>query len=134
VKGRSRKAGFTLVECVVTVFLLGVGVVGVASMFIYANLSERKAAHMDQARNIAEQALEQVRAQGYGVFTDPSGSVPLETPGLPRATGVLAWQPYPTGAPEQGLKLVAVNLAWDSAGSSSGRYQLTTLVSKPEGG
>jgi prepilin-type N-terminal cleavage/methylation domain-containing protein len=133
-RGRKRKAGFTLTECVVTVFLLGVGVVGVASMFVCANLSERKATYADQARNIAEQTLEKVRAQGYGVFTQASGTVSVAAPGLPRATGVLAWQPYPSGAPEQGLRLVALNLTWDWAGPTSGQYRLVTLMSKPDGG
>jgi len=130
---RRSRCGFTLVECLVTIILLGVGVVGVASMFVYANMSERKAAYADLARDVAEQTLENVRAQGYGVFTQPSGTTTVPTPGLPRSTCVMAWQPYPDAASEQGLKLVALNLTWNWAGPSSGRYQLVTLVSKPEG-
>jgi len=131
---RRRRGGLTLAECLVTIVLLGLGVVGVASMFIYANLSEKKAAYTDQARNVAEQILENVRAQGYGVFSEPSGTTTIPTPGLPQATGVLAWQPYPDAGSEQGLKLVALNLTWNWAGPSSGQYRLVTLVSKPEGG
>lgn len=131
---RQRQGGFTLVECLVTILLLGVGVVGVASMFVYANMSERKAAYTDLARDVAEQTLEKVRAQGYGVFTQPTGTTTVLTPGLPRATCVLAWQPYPDVGTEQGLKLVALNLTWNWAGPSSGQYRLVTLMSKPDGG
>jgi prepilin-type N-terminal cleavage/methylation domain-containing protein len=133
-KRRVRSSGFTLIECVVTVFLLAVGVVGVASMFVYANLSERKAAYADLARDAAEQTLEKVRAQGYGVFTQPSGTTTIPTPGLPRSACVLAWQPYPDVGSEQGLKLVALNLTWSWAGPSSGHYRLITLMSNPDGG
>ena len=131
--GRVRRGGFTLPECLVTVRLLGVGVVGVASMFVYANMSERKAGYTDLARNVAEQTIEKVRAQGYGVFTQPTGTMSIPTPGLPRATCILAWQPYPDVGSEQGLRLVALNLTWNWAGPSSGQYRLVTLMSKPGG-
>ena len=131
---RTRRGGFSLTECLVTALLLGIGVVGVASMFVYATGSERKALYTAQARTVAEQTLENVRAQGYGVFTQASGSATIPTPGLPRATGMLAWQPYPDSGSEQGLKLVAVNVSWRWGGPSSGQYRLVTLMSKPEGG
>jgi len=123
-----RKRGFTFIECLVTTVILGIGVVGVAGMFACATISQRKAAHMAQARHLAEETLEAVRAGTYAVFDEASGSVSIPTPGLPRAAGVLAWQPYPTGA--DGLKLVALNLSWDWAGSSSGTYTIVTLVSE----
>ena len=123
-----RKRGFTFIECLVTTVILGIGVVGVAGMFACATISQRKAAHMAQARHLAEETMEAVRAGSYAVFAEPSGSVSIPTPGLPRATGVLAWQPHPTGA--NGLKLVALNLSWDWAGSSSGTYTIVTLVSE----
>ena len=126
-----RRRGFTLIECLVTTVILGIGVVGVAGMFACATISERKAAHMAQARHIAEETMEAVRAGGYGVFDESSGTTSVATPGLPRATGVLAWQPY---SGSDGLKLVALNLTWDWAESSSGKYTVVTLVSEQGSG
>jgi prepilin-type N-terminal cleavage/methylation domain-containing protein len=126
--------GFTLIECVVATLILAIGIVGVASMFVCASASERKAAYMAQARAIAEQTFETVQAQGYAAFGEPSGSETVPTPGLPRATGVLAWQPYPDESSEEGLKLVALNIAWDSRGPTAGRYRVVTLVSEQGGG
>jgi prepilin-type N-terminal cleavage/methylation domain-containing protein len=128
---RSRR-GFTLIECLVTTVVLGIGVIGVAGMFACASISERKAAHMAQARHIAEETLEAVRSGGYSVFSEASGSTSVSTPGLPRAKAVLAWKPYATGSDD--LKLVALNLSWDWAGSSSGTYNVVTLVSEQAGG
>jgi Tfp pilus assembly protein PilV len=120
-------------ECLVAAFILAIGVVGVAGMFVYAGVSERKAAYLGQARELAHQTLEDVRAQGYTFFADSSGVNTVPTPGLPRSTGALAWQPYPDSSSEAGLKLVSVNLTWDWAGPTGGSYYVTTLVSEKGG-
>ncbi|MBN1461935.1 MAG: prepilin-type N-terminal cleavage/methylation domain-containing protein [Armatimonadetes bacterium] len=126
-----RRRGFTLIECLVTTVVLGIGVIGVAGMFACATLSERKASNMAQARHVAEETLEVVRAGEYAIFDHSEGTVSIPTPGLPRATGTLAWEPYSSGNDD--LKVVALNLNWDWAGSSSGTYRVVTLVSKQGG-
>jgi len=126
-----RRRGFTLIECLVTTVVLGIGVIGVAGMFACATLSERKAANMAQARHVAEETLEAVRAGGYAIFDQSEGTVSVPTPGLPRGTGTLAWEPYSSGNDD--LKIIALNLDWDWAGSSSGTYRVVTLVSKQGG-
>jgi len=129
----NRRGGFTLIECLVAVLILGIGVVGVAGMFTYASLSEKKAAYLADARKIGQQTLEDVRARGYAYFTQPSGVTTVATPGLPRSSGVMAWQPYPDSASENGLKLVSLNLTWDSGGPTAGKYYVTTLISSKGG-
>ncbi len=129
-KVRKRSAGFTLIECLVAAMILSIGVVGVAGMFACATLSERKVAHLSQAREIAEQALEQVRATGSPVFTELSGSTQIAAPGLPRASGLMTWRPYPEGSGESALKRVGISIAWDWAGPSGGNYYVATLVSQ----
>jgi hypothetical protein len=96
--------------------------------------SERKAAHMVQAQQIADEALERARAGDYSVFGDASGYTSVSTGDLPRATGLIAWEPYPSGSSTSDLKLVAVNVSWQWAGPSSGNYNVVTLISVPRGG
>jgi prepilin-type N-terminal cleavage/methylation domain-containing protein len=128
-----RRGGFTLIECLVAAVILGVGIAGVAGMFTYASLSEKKAALMAEARQVAEETLETVRAGGYGVAGEPYGYLAVDTSGLPRSSGTLAWQPYPDGASSPEMKLVAINLAWDWPGPVGGKYNVVTLVSEHGG-
>jgi len=122
-----RCRAFTLIECLVSTVILGVGVVGVAGIFACASLSERKASHIAQARQIAEETLEAVRAGGYDISASPSGSCSVPTPGLPHSSGVLAWQPYAAASGEV-LNIVAVNIQWSWPKSTGGSYNVATLV------
>ncbi len=128
-----RRRGFTFIECLVTTAILGIGVIGIAGMFTCATLSERKATHMAQARQLADEVIERTRAGDYAVFSHESGSTSLSTGDLPRASGLLAWQPYPAGSSTSDLKLVAVNISWQWGGPIGGTYNVLTLVAAPEG-
>ena len=130
---RKQRGGFTLIECLVATVILGIGVVGVAGMFACATISERKAAFMAEAQEVADKTIEEVRAGGYGVFTQPSGVITIPTPDLPHSTGQLAWQPYPDSSSDLGLKLVSLDLTWTWAGSSSGAYRVVTLAAEQAG-
>ncbi len=134
-KLRRSASGFTLIECLVATAILGIGVVGVASMFVYASVSQRKAAYMAQAREIGDRILEEARTGSNGLCQGSSGSQTIETPGLPRSTGVVAWQPYPSGASDTGLKLVAINIDWSWPKPTAGEYRVVTLLYLyPQGG
>ena len=129
-KYAGKVAGFSLIECLVAILILGIGVVGVAGMFTYASVSERKASFMAQAREVSDDVLEDLRVNGYAGFNGVSGSRTIATPGLPRSTGVIAWQPYPSAGSETGLKLVAININWQWSRATSGKYRAVTLVSE----
>jgi len=130
VKYAGKVAGFSLIECLVAILILGIGVVGVAGMFTYASVSERKASFMAQAREVSDDVLEDLRVNGYAGFNGVSGSRTIATPGLPRSHGVVAWQPYPSGGGDTGLKLVAINIDWQWSKATSGTYRAVTLVSE----
>jgi len=131
--GPAGRGGFSLLECLAATLILGIGIVGVASMFTCAGASEREAAHLARARAITDQAFESIRAQGYACLTGAFGSQEIPTPGLPDGNAVLAWQPYPNSGVEQGLKLVALNLTWRGVGQRTGHYWAVTLVSEHGG-
>ena len=132
-KYAGKVAGFSLIECLVAILILGIGVVGVAGMFTYAAVSERKASFMAKAREVADDALEDVRVNGYASFNGASGSREIATPGLPRSHGVVAWQPYPSSGADTGLKLVAINIDWRWSTATSGAFRAVTLVSQQGG-
>jgi prepilin-type N-terminal cleavage/methylation domain-containing protein len=124
---RGREDGFTLVESLVATMILGIGIVGASGMFSYATISERKATYMAESQDISVRAIENVRAGNYGVFDELSGTSVVPVPELPNGTGLLAWEPYgSTGSPQ--LKLVVLQLTWDSGGPSAGRHRVVTLV------
>jgi type II secretory pathway pseudopilin PulG len=131
VKRGKCRGGFGLIEALVTTVVLGIGIVGVAGTFTCASLSATKASYMAQARDIAEESLEKMRAEGYAAFTTPSGTVSEPVAGLPHAVRSVAWEPYPNSADEQGLKRVTLDISWRWAGPTGGHYRLVTLVSKP---
>jgi len=134
-RGRRSSRAFTLIECLVATAILAIGVVGVAGMFTYASISQRKAAYMAQAREIADLVLEQARTGTNGLCQGATGTQTLATPGLPRSSGVVAWQPYPAGTSDTGLKLIAVDIHWSWPKPTAGEYHLTTLVYLyPQGG
>ncbi len=130
---RPQLGGFSLIECLVAILVLGVGVVGVAGMFTYASVSERKASLMAEAREMADDAVESVRINGYGGLAGVSGSRTIATPGLPRSHGTVAWQPYPSGGADTGLRLVAVDIDWEWSSATSGSFHTVTLVSEQGG-
>jgi len=65
---RNRR-GFTLIECIAAVLILGVGLVGVAGSMTAALLSNQKASDMQLAISIAQSTIEEMRSQGFGSVT-----------------------------------------------------------------
>ena len=74
--------------------------------------------------------MEKVRAGEYGVFDQASGTQAIPAPELPGNTSQLAWKPY-GGTGSEDLKIVVLQLSWDSAGSSAGKYHVVTVVQEP---
>ncbi len=124
--------GFTFIECLVATVIIGVGVVGVASMFTYACMSQRKASYLARAREIADGAIEEAKISPDSVCPGSSGSRTVATPNLPRSSGSMVWQVHPSESADGELKLVTVNLVWSWPATTSGKYVVTTLVPRQE--
>lgn len=81
----SRRAGFTLLELMIALMMLGVGVLGVAQVFAVANRHTAHAREETAAVCLAEEIREKIMSESFediysifnGVDTNDAGSIPL---------------------------------------------------------
>jgi prepilin-type N-terminal cleavage/methylation domain-containing protein len=62
---RTKRAGFTLVEVLVALTILGVGIIGVTVLFPVSLKQTRRAAGISSAKNVAVGLTKKYQAQGY---------------------------------------------------------------------
>ena len=130
--------GVTVVEMLVATFLLGVGVMGVAALFVASARSVAVADRQADATDVASGELEIIRSMAYdevGIASDADGYVPtvdgrntVTEPGLnlvlPLGSTLrdgttfdiersVTWAP--AGATGQEFKTVIVTVRWDSS-------------------
>ena len=77
-KNRRRHLGFTLVEVLIALAILGIGILGVTLLFPAAMRESRRAGGETIAAMYADSVVDMLRAHGYGgleVRTDPSRNV-----------------------------------------------------------
>ena len=149
---KSRR-GTTLVDLMVTIFLLGMAGVIFAATFPMGFACSRKAQAYKTATAIAQRKIEQLRAMNYESLTQPllqsAGTIDSEPTGSPYSftsvdgvadqltlgTGALEISDVtisPTGALEisdvtTSLKRVQVTVSWQDKNSTVRSVQLTTL-------
>jgi len=117
------RRGFTLVETLVTLFILSVTVVFVV-LVIGVMKNIRDASYESRAFHIAEDQLESLRAAGYGSLpTDGTAFTSPDLVDLPQgsaSTSVAVWNAK--------MKKVGAGVGWlDSAGRAR-VVSLTTLI------
>lgn len=64
-----RESGFTLVEVLMALFLIGIGVLAAAPMFMYAMQGNATGADLGSVGAIAVERMEQLRAADYVTLT-----------------------------------------------------------------
>ena len=60
-RGSSRRPGFTLIEVLVGIFLVGVGVVGLTQLFLLSVISGYRADQISRATFLAQERIDQLR-------------------------------------------------------------------------
>ncbi len=148
-----RRAGFTLIELIVVIFILAVGLTSVASLFIAGIVSSRQAQRMSAATYEAQRQMERVRALGFDgcvidpvVFTtaegyeiavvnpDLTGMVTFPVPQLPQGQGTLSIEYYDPGTGIwTRLKLISVTITWTGGDPTGGQTVLTSYIASRPG-
>jgi len=144
----TRRRGFSLIELLVVIFILGVGLASVGALFVAGTISTRKAQRISAALNAAQQQVERMRSAGFsGCVVDPdvftssdgytiiqqnpnlTGQMGFVVPDLPNAQGIIDIAFY-SGSTGQypNLKDVTVTVTWAGGASTGGSTRLQTLI------
>jgi prepilin-type N-terminal cleavage/methylation domain-containing protein len=139
--------GFTLIECLVAIVILGLGIVGVVGCFTAALLSNQKASNIQLATSLAQSVIENMRSYGFGSITYDNfpASIDKNTISDNKDISDLAEQ---LGRLHSGratttitnnyngdarLKQVAVEISWRSINNSHPTVRLESVISNRTG-
>ena len=133
---RNRR-GFTLIECMAAILILGVGLVGVVGSMTAALLSNQKASDMQLATSIAQSTIEEMRSQGFGsiAYDDfPANATKTTEPRLADLHAgtrtIVITNSYGGNAR---LKKVAVTVSWRGRNGAPASITLETVVTNRGG-
>ena len=120
-------SGFTLVEVVVALFLIGLGVLAAAPMFMYAMQGTAIGGEKGQASALAVEQMELLRSQTYGTLT-AGGSLTVSLTGYSDTSDPdfdVRWLITDRGTPNN-TKTIAVRVV--PAGRIPGPSRVVTLT------
>ena len=115
--------GLTLVEVLLTVFILALSALMLAAIYPSAQTSRMKAVHYTYATSLAEQKIEELKSAGYA-------SVQIGSPAfvviseLPNGSETVAISQY---APN--IKKIVVTVGWEGFRMVGGNVSLVTFIS-----
>jgi prepilin-type N-terminal cleavage/methylation domain-containing protein len=118
--------GVTLVECLVSIVILGVGLVGVVGCLTAALVTNRCASDTDLATAIAQDAIEDMPSRGFGSID--YDEFPQTSPVSALHGGVQTIEITDNYLGNPRLKRVSVDLAWHSPNNSTSHVRLETAV------
>jgi prepilin-type N-terminal cleavage/methylation domain-containing protein len=145
VRGRG---GFTLLELLVVVVILGIGLTALSGVFVSALVSDMKGERLATATYRAQEELERIRgaefgnalvdstifpsSEGYTIIqqnANKTGVVGFSVPGLPGAIGriTIAYYQSPVGI-YPNLKDIRVTITWGGGRQAQSSVVLGTLL------
>lgn len=106
--------GFTLVELMVTIVVLGIAISGIAGLYYTMQVSQVQTQHLDLATRAARTEIENLRNNGYNGLTSGgtlnfTASLPAALPGDKTGTVIIS-------EPLAGLKRVDVTVTYTDYG------------------
>lgn len=126
---RQRERGFSLIELVVALGLLGVGLIGVVRLFPVGLRASKRSEVISKATLLAQQQLEEVKTFGFDALIATPPPFPLAG-----ASGNYRWtvtihDVEVAGVPASNeLRAVTVNVSWPEGGQTRTTGLVTYLA------
>jgi len=140
--------GFSLIELMAVILLLGIGLTSVSMLFVAGIISSSKSRRISIASDAAQKQMERIRSAGFSgcivddeVFTpaagytiieqqaDKTGRVGFTVDELPGTQGIIDIRTYDGGSGYYpNLKDVTVTVTWTGGRMTHGSTALRTLV------
>ena len=117
VRARTSPDGFTLIEMMVAILLLGVGLMGLAALSSTVTRANVHSSARTTANALAQERIERLRTDAYDAIVNGSDVRTVDGIAYARSWDISADDPEP------GLKTVVVTVTW----TSRGRTHSTTL-------
>lgn len=119
-----KNAGFTLVEVVVAIGLIGIVVISISTLFTTIQSTQQRTARMESATRAAQRQMESLRNNNYTNLTagsniDFTSQLP---PNLKNANGTVA-----ISEPNDGLKRIDITVTYKD-GTTQQKVSLSSLV------
>ena len=112
--------GFTLVEVIVAIVLLGVGMMGLAALSTTVTRANVQSSSLTAATALAQERAERLRMEDYDAIASGNDARVVDGVTYTRTWTVTANDPAP------GLKTVAVAVSWTARGATH-TTRLTTI-------
>lgn len=112
--------GFTIIEMMIAILLIGVGLMGLAAMSSTVSRANVQSASLTDASALAQERIERFRGEDYAAIVSGSD--------VRRVDGVTYDRTWDVSAdtPAAGLKTIVVTVTWSARGSMH-RTTLSTI-------
>ena len=145
---QGRQHGFSLIELLVVIVILGLGLATIACLFTGAIVTNTKARRINTATERAQQEVEKLRsggfasavvdseifptAKGYTIITqnaNRTGRIGFAVTGLPGAQGTIDIDYYSNvSGVFPNLKVVTVGVTWQGGSTTPGQVSLQSML------